>query len=222
MIVVIQCAGRKQPQAGFLTTREGRRVLFVADPASAPPSSELIYARPDDPSGRGVSWREVLLQYNEIPSRNPLNLYRAAQLYAHPTYNQLAKRFGLERTYILSAGWGLITASFLTPMYDITFSSSAERYKRRRMSDAYSDLCMLPNLTDEPITFFGGQDYLALFCELTKKVRGSRTVFYNSAHAPKAAGCLLARYVTTTRTNWHYACAKDFATGITRPSSEML
>ena len=68
MIVVIQCASRKRPQAGFLAMQDGRKVLFVADPASAPLSSELTYARPDDPSDRRVSWREMLLQYNESPS----------------------------------------------------------------------------------------------------------------------------------------------------------
>lgn len=162
----------------------------------------------------------MLLQYNASPSRNPLNLYPAFQLYIHPAYGQLAKRFGIEKTYILSAGWGLITASFLTPFYDITFSKSAEKYKWRKTSDSYRDLRMLPNDADEPIVFFGGQDYLPLFCELTKGVRGPRTVFYNSAQSPKAPGCSLIRYVTSTRTNWHYKCAKDFATGNVRADSE--
>jgi hypothetical protein len=38
-------------------------------------------------------------------------------------------RFGLENVYVLSASWGLIRADFLTPYYDITFSSSADAYK---------------------------------------------------------------------------------------------
>src|SRR6185312_14489468 len=107
-------------------------------------------------------------------------------LYANPTYGALEKRFGNKRTYILSAGWGLIGASFLTPHYDITFSMTAEPYKRRRKRDVYGDLRMLPNDTDEPIVFFGGKDYLPLFCELTKGVRGKKTVFYNSGEPPVA------------------------------------
>jgi hypothetical protein len=105
VIVVIQCAATKRPGAGFLRTQDGRKVLFVADPASAPPSSELLYARPDDPSDTNMTWREALLQYNQNPGANPLGLYSATELYANPTYARLAKRFGSDRTYILSAGW---------------------------------------------------------------------------------------------------------------------
>ena len=36
-------------------------------------------------------------------------------------------------------------------------------------------------------------------------------MFYNSGRAPEAPGCLLERFVTTTRTNWHYECARKFA-----------
>ena len=58
--------------------------------------------------------------------------------------------------------------------------------------------------------FFGGKDYLPLFCDLTKDVKAKRTVFYNSGYAPAAQGCALVRFVTTTRTNWHYECARNF------------
>ena len=210
MIVVIQCANRKHPEAGFLTTASGRKVLFVAHPNAAPPSQELIYAHPDDQSDRGMSWRSFLLEYNRSPGQNPLHLYRSADLYSHPVYDLLVQRLGPERVYILSAGWGLISASFLTPVYDITFSNSAEGYKRRRIRDAYRDLCMLPSHSEEPITFFGGKDYLPLFCALTKQAAGPRTVFYASTQAPEAPGCSLTKYHTTIRTNWHYQCAKDF------------
>jgi hypothetical protein len=64
----------------------------------------------------------------------------------------------VEKVYILSGGWGLITASFLTPDYDITFSQSAEHYKRRRQTDRYHDFRMLPEDTREPLAFFGGKD----------------------------------------------------------------
>lgn len=92
----------------------------------------------------------------------------------------------------------------------IVASVSAEPYKRRRKGDLYRDLRMLPNDTDEPIVFFGGKDYLPLFCDLTKDVKAKRTVFYNSGYAPAAQGCALVRFVTTTRTNWHYECARNF------------
>lgn len=212
MIVVIQCAASKNPDAGHLMTASGKPVLFVADPQADPPTSAYFYARPDDLSDNGVSWRQVLRQYNERPGDNPLGLYPAWQLYENSTYKRLAKRVGVQNLYILSAGWGLINAGFLTPQYDITYSPSAERYKRRRKRDSYQDFCMLPDQTDE-IIFFGGKDYLPLFCDLTRTVQGARTVFYNSRNLPQAPGCRLVRFETTTRTNWHYQCASAFLDG---------
>jgi len=52
-----------------------------------------------------------------------------------------------------------------TPYYDITFSQSAEPYKRRRRTDHYEDFRMLADEPDEDIVFFGGKGYLALFGE---------------------------------------------------------
>ena len=77
MIVVIQCAARKREDAGFLRTQEGKPVLFVADPSAAPASDTLIYARPDDSSDHGGSWRDVLVRYNDDPGSNPLSLLPA-------------------------------------------------------------------------------------------------------------------------------------------------
>jgi len=140
MIVVMQCASRKRKQgdAGFMRTQDGRQVCFVADPAQAP-EGEVGYARPDDPSDAGPTWREVVRRYNEGDGGNPLGLLPAHALYCENVYQRLAEHVGLERFYILSAGWGLISATFLTPYYDITFTAKADRYKRRRKSDIYLD-----------------------------------------------------------------------------------
>jgi hypothetical protein len=207
MIVVIQCAASKRPDAGKLRTRDGRPVLFVADPGAAPVSDEHLYARPDDPSDSGPTWRKTLLRYNDGPKDNPLGLLPAWQLYAHPAYRRLAENFGLANTYILSAGWGLIGATFLTPDYDITFSASAEPYKHRKKADLYDDACMLGAETAAPIVFLGGKAYVPLFCALTSAAKGPRTIFYNSDRPPSAPDCRLIRYETSTRTNWHYECA---------------
>jgi hypothetical protein len=64
---------------------------------------------------------------------------------------------------------------------------NAEGYKRRRKTDRYDDFCMLPGHTDEEILFFGGKDYLPLFCSLTDAIRGTKIVFYNSATTPAPA-----------------------------------
>ena len=51
-MIVVQCAGRKQPHAGHKRTQDGQRVCFVVDPAKAP-AGDCLYARPDDPSDAG-------------------------------------------------------------------------------------------------------------------------------------------------------------------------
>jgi hypothetical protein len=209
MIVVIQCAATKHSEAGHLRSSDGKPVTFVANPRAAPTDNACIYARPDDQAQDGITWRNLLESYNKAGD-NPIGLFPAFRLYENKTYAQLANRFGLNNLYILSAGWGLISAGFLTPYYDITFSPSAEVYKRRRKTDRYQDFCMLPMSTVEPIVFFGGKDYVPLFCTLTKSAKGKRTVFYNSANPPVAVGCVLERFETATRTNWHYECAKNF------------
>ncbi len=213
MIVVIQCAATKRPQAGRLRTATGKPVLFVADPQKAPPSADCLYARPDDLSDDGSSWREAVLRYNDTPGTNPLGPLPAFTLYENDIYRRLVEKCGVKNTFILSAGWGLITAAFLTPAYDITFSPSADPYKRRKRTDIYRDFSMLPADAGEPVLFFGGKDYAPLFARLTKSTNVPKAVFYNSAVPPDAPGCLHQRFETTTRTNWHYQCAKAFVEG---------
>ena len=213
MIVVIQCAARKNPEAGYLRTRDGGKVLFVADPEAVPDGEPHAYARPDDVSDTRKSWRIRLHEYNAEPHDNPHGLLPAWRLYQNPIYRLLKEHCGPEGFYILSAGWGLIRFDFLTPAYDITFSSSAEKFKRRRKKDQYSDFRMLPTETSEPIVFFGGKDYAGLFCGLTEVVKGPRYIWFNSKRPPKTSGCVLRRFHTKTRTNWHYECAKAFIEG---------
>jgi hypothetical protein len=217
MIVVIQCAASKSPMAGHLRRQDGKKVFFVADPEKAPANSNYVYARPDDMSDTGKSWREELLRYNARLGDNPLGLLPAWQLYENRTYSQLKDHFGLKRLYILSAGWGLIAADFLTPNYDITFSTSADAYKRRRKKDRYDDLRMQPEDNEEPIVFLGGKSYVKLFYELSNAAKGRRCLFYNSAVPPDAPGCILKRFRTRTRTNWHYQCAQALIRGDIKP-----
>jgi hypothetical protein len=219
MIAVIQCAATKQPDAGRLCTREGAPVYFVADPEVARKSlrepQAVIYARPDDPSDDGGTWRDVLVKYNR-QGDNPLELLPAWQLYRNAAYGGLVARYGIDNVYILSAGWGLIRSDFLTPDYDITFSQSVRKkapYKIRRKEDIYRDFRMLPEATHDHIVFFGGKDYLALFCALTATIAAKKTVLYNSRTRPDMPGCNLRRFETPTLTNWHYECVRAFLDG---------
>lgn len=213
MKVVIQCAASKMPGAKCIVDDEGKPVLFVARPEFAPADGKYRYAHPDDPAGDGRTWRQLLIDYNKDPDSRSWNLSPAYRLYRNPVYGLLVEKFGASNVFILSAGWGLIGAEFLTPSYDITFSASAPKYKRRGRREDYSDLYMLPGDSADELVFFGGKDYRPLFCKLTQEYKGARIIFYNSAVAPNALGCTFIRYPTSARTNWHYACAADFIAG---------
>jgi hypothetical protein len=209
MRIVIQCAATKSPKATSFRTDDGSDVLFVADPATAPLQPNVAYARPDDSARNGRTWRQLLWEYNTTRSNNPLALLPAYRLYHNRIYQRLVSKFGPSKVFILSAGWGLVNAEFLLPKYDITFSSTAPPFKRRRKLDFYRDFAMLANDSDE-VVFVGGKEYLPLFCRLTKEAAFQKIVFFNSSVTPELPfGYKPIRYVTTTRTNWHYECAND-------------
>lgn len=214
MQVVIQCAGKKAADAGYMVTAEGRRVMFVADPARAPLSADYVYATPNDEADDGRSWRQRVLSYNEA-GENPLGLLPAYKLYSNVAYRSLVHRLGADNVYILSAAWGLIPAWFLTPYYDVTFQRQPEEtaYKQRRRGDSYHDLSLLPLACGETLVFLGGKDYLPHFERLTNGYAGRRIAFFSSARRPSVSGIELLRYETTTRTNWHYECANALLAG---------
>ena len=187
--------------------------MFVATPALAPARPDVIYATPDDQTTGGRTWRDALVDYNREHRANPLGLLPAIELYRHPVYEHLGTKFGLDHVFILSAGWGVLPASFLTPDYDITFSLAADRYKVRTARDRYQDFALPKERWDEPIVFLGGRSYAELFQRVTSNVTGPRTVFYNSDTAPHLPGCRLVRFQTAARTNWHYLCAEALLQG---------
>ncbi|HIL98758.1 MAG: hypothetical protein ABGY96_02995 [bacterium] len=212
MNIVIQCAASKSSDAGFLLDSQNRRVMFVADPGLAPHADNIRYAKPDDNAG-AKSWRELLVSYNENPQQNQLGLLPAYRLYRNEAYSSLVEHFGLAKVFILSAGWGLINANFLTPYYDITFSASAEKFKRRRKNDRYNDFSQLPISSTEELIFFGGKDYIPLFHTLSQEYRGTRYIPYSSKAPPQVPNCQLVKYETKTRTNWHYECVRAYLEG---------
>ncbi len=211
LTVVIACAGTKAPSRGHLTLGNGQRVKFVADPREAPRSASITYKHPDDIAHSGLSWRDVLVEYNRAPARNPLGLLPAWRLYEPPhfprVYSDLVEAYGLENVFILSAGWGLVAAGFLLPDYDITFASGAASYKRRRTRDRYEDFAMLSTDAEGPVVFLGGVSYVRLFCELTEDVVPRRIVFHYSLQPPRAMNCELRRFEGAPTRTWHYQCA---------------
>ena len=220
MIIVIVGTSRKNENAGHMKTKDGRRIVFVADPENAQKQNALklnsiVYRHPDDKARAGKSWKEMLLEYNNRcihdPSSNTLELLPARQLYKHRRYEELVSAFGSQNTFILSEGWGLISADFLTPNYDITFSRSAASnlWALRRNKDCDTDLMMLPKETDKPVVFLGGKEYIPFFCHLTKDVESKRIIFYNSKDRLSATGCTLSRFDTAALTNWYHVCARE-------------
>ena len=173
IIVVISCAGSKDLSAGHMI-QDRKKVKFVADPEEAQKKAVdrklIIYRHPDDPADSGLSWREELVKYNkDHASDNPLGLLPAWKLYKNSTYRELVYTFGNQNVFILSAGWGLISADFLTPVYDITFSKQVkEKYKKREKGKCYKDLSMLSEDTLKKVVFLGSKDTYLYFVALRK------------------------------------------------------
>ena len=217
MKVVISCAGSKAKNAGYMKTKteDERCVQFVGNPAKVVSREPgFCYARPDDEAREGETWRGKLVTYNKsCKDENPFGLLPAYKLYAprnphSDVYSKLVRVFGEDNVFILSAGWGLIKASFLTPNYDITFSGSADAYKRRRECDQYCDFNHLESAIDEDLLFFGGQGYLPLFCDRTWHYQGRRIVYYNSLKKPNSNDVKLVHYKPTENPyTWVYECA---------------
>jgi hypothetical protein len=226
MKVIIQCAASKSERAGTLRTASGEQLLFVADPARcAAVHAEVRCARPDDASGeKGVTWRDVLKSYNAQPD-NPYGLLRAADLYA-PTeyefrnlYRELADALGWDNVLVLSAGWGLIRASFRTPNYNITFSKQAKAGKPwvwRNTKDSqhfWHDFNQLRDESislDEPIHFFGGKDYQPLFYTLVTTLPGKKIVHFKG-NVERRDGFQYAEYKGPEKNRtWHYRAVKEF------------
>lgn len=214
MKIVIQCAGSKFPDAPSFRTNNGQLVKFVAKPDMAPIEEGVSFAHPDDQSDNGQTWRQRLVVYNQDEKENPLKLKRAYQLYQPEIYRKLVNHFGISQIFILSAGWGLIPANFWIPTYDITFSAAANNLYRRRINDQYNDFCIIDNDNEEDIVFLGGKDYVQLFCNLTKELKGQKIILYRSNTCPNVAvGYKCIQFQTNVNTNWHYGCAKQLIAG---------
>ncbi len=214
MKIIIQCAGEKTHNAGCLQTHDKKKILFVAQPNIAENTNGYIYKTPNDLTENKTTWIQELCEYNQN-NNNYLNLLPAYKLYDNEIYRKLVTKYGIENVYILSAGWGLINANFLTPNYNITFSKAKNVNKefKRNKKDSYNDLCQIPLNLTEDLIFLGGIDYQPLFDKLTTGYQGKRIVFYNSINLPKIKKCKFIKFETTQRTNWQYTCAKQLING---------
>ncbi len=163
MDIVIQCAATKDPNAGRLRTSDGRDVHFVAAPKLCSNTAGTFYARPDDISDLPpLTWKNRLEKYvDEERDANPLSLREAYRLYRHPAYSSLVRSFGLQQTFILSAGWGLVRADYLLPAYDVTFNRRAKVKNPAAFcssTEGYEFFQQLSRKGEGPILFLGGRD----------------------------------------------------------------
>ena len=216
MKVIIQCSGSKNGQIWTVSEFDHLQVKFIAHREDCIVSNVTILTRPDDfLPNKTTTWRAYLNEHNRR-GENPDRLLRAGDLYKPKTYRQLVARMGWENTYILSAGWGLVRSDYLLPNYDITFSNSAERCKRRLMRDRFEDFNHLlrdVNSEKETICFFGGKAYLPLYYSLTQNLPGRKVIFHKASNPLKVSGYDYLPYKTNRSTNWHYGCAEDFVEG---------
>jgi hypothetical protein len=134
---------------------------------------------------------------------------RAFDLYRPSIYGELSSALGYENCFILSAGWGLVRGDFRLPGYDITFSSQAEKGKRRRKHDPYDDFNHIRGVQEE-VVVFAGLSYLPLLERLLREHRGQKTLYYKSDRFVRQPGYRYSHFETRRCTNWHYDAAKSF------------
>lgn len=216
MIVVIQCASQKSSRAKPWESKNDVTVRFVGQSKSGESSITQCF-RPDDLDEAGVSWRERLVRYNLAYLRNknnPLDLIAAGEFYDPPIYSRLNRQFGSKNVYILSAGWGMVRATFLLPDYDITFSKSSQvNVVNRRLSNDnnwidFNHLAEDRREGDKQF-YFGGKLYLNLLYKTTMHYNGPKIIFHKG-RVPQRTGYEYRSYATKTRTNWHYEAANAF------------
>ncbi len=220
MIIVIQCANRKVPNAATLTLN-GEAVHFVAQP-----QNEHMDKRPwDQIPGSDKTWIDCVMAYNEAGSTMPdeyikLNigtedgrqLMPCGNLYEHPVYRELTTTRGLKNVYILSAGWGLVRADKFLPNYNVTFSqlgdirvriSVAERLQYASISDEIPD--------NDQINLFISRAYAPYWSYLYQGAP-QRTILHwrLGQELPKGKyGTVIKHDCGDQVTNWQYTAARQ-------------
>src|SRR5262249_16040670 len=147
------------------------------------------------------------------------DLYAPTEHEFRNLYRDLADAFGWDNVFVLSAGWGLIRASFWTPDYNITFSTQAKKDRpwvwrntndRHRVWLDFTHLKDAQVSQDEPIHFFAGKNYRPLYYALMTTLPGKKIVHYKG-NLERRDGFQYAEYEGPEKNRtWHYRAAKEF------------
>ena len=213
--ILIQCAKDKN-QSPFYDN--GNRVCFVATPDQYPNNNDVIVNPNDEINNE--NWIERIRAYNDT-NGNPSKLLPAIHLYKDPIYKQLEEAVGINNTFILSAGWGLVSGSFLLPNYDITFSKAPNvpEYTKRDPNTLYDwdDINAFDDISisyDDLHVFCVPSYYPLLNKMLENKKINNIILHVRNSNVPNDGELnfqhISRNYKTKRKINWHYACARDF------------
>jgi hypothetical protein len=210
-IPVLVCSSRKTKD---WFSYKGQAVKFAAAPQKAPKDA-FTYYRPDDQiPGENRTWRDLVLEQN-YPGLVP-----AYRLYSRDIYRDFYREFD-NRFYILSAGWGIIRASFKIPAYNITYSTAPKTPEHARRTDdcGWKDINHLKKDCegldgDSKIILFAGSDYAPHFCAMTESIRYRKKIVYNSEKARRMSeqwpDFEYAPFQTPNKSSWVYEAAGNF------------
>lgn len=233
--VIIQCAGNKNEDAGGFE-HNNKKVVFVATPTK---DSDTEFTPDSVIPGTNTTWRDYLVQYNTNylnTGNNPLNLYKAMDLYGNHSYRSLVEHYGENNVYILSAGWGIIRANYLLPLYDITFCTG-KNVKENAIREDYTFntwkdfdyFCPIIGADMGIVNILCGKSYRDFLNKLIRKNSekwcNTNICYYFNDNGPeptppiswkgkwesKNYGVMTGSYA---KTNWHYGCAKFLTTGL--------
>lgn len=208
MKIVFPCSSKKN-KIPFI--HNNKEICFASQ--SVPGTEKKIFATPDEViRNENITWRDLI---SKQENRNDLT--KAYKLYKHEIYKKLYERFKND-LYIFSAGWGIVSAEFMLPNYDITFSDGKNipDYAKRNKEFQFNDFNHLSGIDkNEIIIFIGLGKYLNSFLRLVGDLPNKKVVFYKdkmfNACAEKGTtkSIQFKRFEGGSNRKWHYLCAED-------------
>lgn len=206
MKIVFPCASKKNKTPFIYNSKE---ICFVSQPKAN--TEKKIFVTPDEAiMNENLTWRSII---NKQENRNDLT--KAYELYKHEIYKMLYEKFK-NNLYIFSAGWGIVSAEFKLPDYDITFSSGKkiQECTKRKKEQHFDDFNHLNGVDkNEKIIFIGLEKYLNSFLSLVAKLPNEIIIFHKNKNTLSLKGTSekikFKKFERGTNRKWHYLCAEE-------------